>query len=826
MRGAYLPLKTAMKPASNATDALKARIEEILQKGPDADAAGGRSIGELLQDLSIYHQELEFQNEELRRIQQDLEASRKHYRELFDHSPAGYVVYDRDLIIHAANQTFLDMLGTPGADLISHSITKVIHPGSQDAFYFFHNALWDGKGERVCELQLSKDNDILVVSVLANHLQQGDASLIRMALVDITKEKQLAQSLAEERNRYSMVANYVYNWEYWRSPDGSLFYVSPSCEQISGYKPEEFIARPGLLSDIVHPDDRALFHDHEKEDVPEVGGDVVSELDFRIVKKDGSICWISHICRKIVAEDGTYLGIRSCNQDITERKRVQLALEGREADYRQLFENITQGFALHEVITDESGEPVDYRFLKVNPSFEKLTGLREADLVGKTVREVLPDTEEIWIREYGHVALSGEARQFESFSQEIGKYFDVHAFCPKIGQFGVVFTDVSERVSAMQDTELACEKAERSDKMKTLFLNNLSHEIRTPLNSIVGFSEFLNEEGLDREQIRHLTGVISQSSAQLLHIINDIVSISSIEAGLAEVYPSEVSVEQIMCDAYQHYHAKAAARGLRIRANNMVAHCHNHIMADAGKLHQVLYQLIENAIKFTEQGHIEFGVLMKDGYLKFYVADTGIGIPEALRAHVFERFEQVETEQSKIRGGLGLGLPIARAHVELMGGTIWYESGEGSGTTFFFTTPWKPKRNEAASKHEKRVLGPGEKRTILVAEDEENNFELANVILSSNDFDVLHAWDGRQAVDMVRDNPAIDLVLMDIKMPVMNGLDATREIKSFQANLPVIALTAYALPGDREKVFESGCDDYIAKPISLHDFLEKVMRFF
>lgn len=764
--------------------------------------------------------------EEMRRIQQELEVSRKHFYDLFDHSPAGYIVYNRDLIIHSVNQTFLDMLGDKEANVLRHSITRIFHPDSQDAFYFFNNSLWDGEEEKVCELQLVRHEDFLMVKVIGNLFLEGETTYVRMALVDVTKEKQLAKTVHEERNRFSIVANYVYNWEYWRSPDGGLFYVSPSCEQISGYKPEEFMANPDLLAEIIHPDDKAIFFDHEKEDVSTSDDELLTELDFRIVRKDGSICWISHICRKIFANDGTCLGIRSCNKDITKRKKVQLALEKSETAYRLLFENITQGFALHEVITDERGEPVDYRFLRVNPAFERLTGLKASDLIGKTVREVLPATEEVWIREYGHVALSGVAKQFEDYSGEVDKYFEVHAFCPKIGQFAVVFTDRSARVLAMKEIQLAREKAERSDKLKTLFLNNLSHEIRTPLNSIVGFSEFLNEEGLGKEQIRHLTGVISKSSAQLLRIIDEIVSISTIEAGLAEVYPSEISVEQLIRDAYHQYHSLAAAKGLRFRANNMLADHHNYIIADAGKLEQVLHQLIDNAIKFTEHGHIEFGVSMKDSHLHFYVADTGIGIPEALRHHVLERFEQVETNQSKIRGGLGLGLPIARAHIELMGGSIWYESGEGNGTTFFFSIPWKSKAKEAVLAHEKRVLGPDEKKTILVAEDEENNFELARVILSSYDFDVLHAWDGRQAVDMVRDNPAIDLVLMDIKMPVMNGLEATREIKSFHARLPVIALTAYALPGDREKVLESGCDDYISKPISLNEFLAKVKRFF
>lgn len=679
-----------MKSKSNSTEALRAKIEQLLTKQHAEGAFKDRSLEELVQDINIYHQELEFQNEELRRIQQELELSRRHFYELFEKAPVGYVVYDQELIIRSANEAFLIMCGSTADIVINRSITRFIHADSQDVFYFHKNKLWKEKEPATCEIRLQRKNGEMTVKAESNIFFKDSQILIRTAFIDLSSEK---------------------------------------------------------------------------------------------------------------------------------------ALLKQEQEYRSLFENITQGFALHEIITDKQGNPVDYRFLKVNPAFEKLTGTRADDILGKTVKEVLPGTEEMWIREYGEVALTGAEKQFESFSKELNSYFEVRAFCPQHGHFAVVFTDVTDRVMAMRAMEKAKDQAERSDNLKTLFLNNLSHEIRTPLNSIVGFSEFLNEENLDREQISHLTGIITQSSGQLLNIIDEIVSISTIEAGLAEVYITEVSIEHVVRHVFQHQQADAVRKGIRFRANNMLLDHQDMILSDEGKLAQVLMQLTGNAIKFTERGYVEFGVSLKDHTLLFYVADTGIGIPELFRDKVFERFEQVETEQSKIRGGLGLGLPIARAHVSLLGGEIWYESEEGKGTTFFFTIPWKSTQKEVEQESGKRLLGPQEKRTVLVAEDEENNFELTKVILSTHNFDILHAWNGRQAVDMVRENPNIDLVLMDIKMPVMNGTEATREIKSFMPKLPVIALTAYALPGDREKVLASGCDDYIAKPISLQEFLDKVKRF-
>lgn len=817
----------SMNNPHKSKEVLRARIEQFLAANKNDDSFAGHSLDELLQEISIYQQELEFQNEELRRIQEELEASRRRYAALFDHAPVGYVVFDREHQVISANQTFLAMTGLAAEKVMNRSVTAFIHPDSQDDFYLYSNRLWSAQGQDSCELQISKaDHSVMTVKAVSNLFHEDDTSYVRMAFSDITKEKALLKLLDEEKNRFSVVASYVYNWEYWRGPDGNLFYVSPSCERISGYTPEEFINNPGLLAEIVHPDDAALFQAHEEEPIPDTGHDTFTEIDFRIVRKDGNIRWIGHVCRKVFSAEGLYLGIRSSNHDISERMQFQQSLERSESDYRLLFENITQGFALHEIILDGEGKPADYRFLKVNPGFERLTGLTAAGIIGKTVKQVLPGTEDHWINTYGEVALTGVGRRFENFSAALGQHYEVWAFSPVRGQFAVVFTDVTDRVKAMQEMKRAKENAERSDQLKTLFLNNLSHEIRTPLNAIVGFSEFLNEEGLSKEQTRHMTSVISNNSMKLLEIIEGIVSISSIEAGLVEVFMTDFRMEQLMRGVYSRFLSMANDKGLRFRANNMLHESEQVISSDEGKLLQVLVSLVDNAIKFTEQGFVEFGVSRKDKVLQFYVADTGVGFDMQKSKSLFERFEQLETEQSDLRGGLGLGLPISKAYVEMLGGQVWFESEPGKGSTFYFTIPWVSKMQEEIPVRERRIPSPGEARTVLIAEDEENNFELARVILLSQNLDVLHAWNGLEAVDMVRENPGIDLVLMDIKMPVMNGHDATREIKRIRPELPVLALTAYALPGDREKILSSGCDDYIAKPISLHEFLEKVSCYF
>jgi PAS domain S-box-containing protein len=384
--------------------------------------------------------------------------------------------------------------------------------------------------------------------------------------------------------------------------------------------------------------------------------------------------------------------------------------------------------------------------------------------------------------------------------------------------------DITERKKSEEALQRAKEKAEESDRLKTAFLNNLSHEIRTPLNAIVGFSEFLNEPGISQEQIGHFTRIIRNSSDQLLSIIDDIVNISKIEAGQLETFDNKCNINQVLNNIYNQLLPKAEEKKIRFRFHPGLNEEEGTVITDKAKLEQILYHLTGNAIKFTDKGHVEFGCSLKDGFLRFYVADTGDGIEPGLQEEIFMRFRQVEAGERRVKSGMGLGLPIAKAFVEALGGQIWMESNPRAGTVVFFTLPWKPGTEKAIGKGRAAGKIQNGRKTILVAEDEENNFELLRVILSSSDLDIIHAWNGKEAVAYAASRPEINMVLMDIKMPVMGGYEATRKIKSMKPGLPVVALTAYALPGDREKALEAGCDDYMAKPLSLKEFLELVKK--
>jgi len=253
-------------------------------------------------------------------------------------------------------------------------------------------------------------------------------------------------ALKRSEERYRLVSEFTYDWEYWINPAGLWIYSSPSCERLTGYASQQFLSDKNFLFNIIHPDDQKFYYAHHE--LAFRGQVDISSIDFRIIRSDGVVRWISHNCQPVFDSAGNYLGIRASNRDIHNRVEMDEALRQSERRYRHLFENMTSAFALHEIILDDAGLPIDYSFIEMNPAFERLTGLKADNLIGRRVKEVLPDTESYWIETYGWVALSGESIRFENFSREVGRYFDLLAFCPMQGQFAVIFNDITERKQA------------------------------------------------------------------------------------------------------------------------------------------------------------------------------------------------------------------------------------------------------------------------------------------------------------------------------------------------------------------------------------------
>jgi len=382
-----------------------------------------------------------------------------------------------------------------------------------------------------------------------------------------------------------------------------------------------------------------------------------------------------------------------------------------------------------------------------------------------------------------------------------------------------------ELMQTNEELFIAKTKAEESDKLKSAFLANMSHEIRTPMNGILGFSELLTTPNLELEKQKEYCEIIENCSNQLLSIIDDLLDISKIEANQLKIELLPTKLNSILPELYSIMLPKAKNHGINLLLVNDLEDDIT-IITDKLRLRQILLNLLTNAIKFTKHGHVRFGYSIKNQEIEFFVEDTGIGIPDDQFEFIFERFRQVETEMSRTYGGTGLGLSISNALVHLLGGKIWLTSEINKGTTFFFTIPYKIVnthiQDNTQTNHDFNIK---KRITILVAEDEDTNFRYISELLSNMDINIIHTKNGLETIEIAIQNPEIKLILMDIKMPVLDGYKATVEIKKVRKNLPIIAQTAYAQASDKERALELGCDDYLSKPIKRKLLMEILNKY-
>jgi len=388
----------------------------------------------------------------------------------------------------------------------------------------------------------------------------------------------------------------------------------------------------------------------------------------------------------------------------------------------------------------------------------------------------------------------------------------------------------------VEELQKAKEKAEESDRLKSAFLANMSHEIRTPMNGILGFAELLKEPGLLDIEKQHYFQIIKKSSDRMLSIINDIISISKIESGIMDSVISETNINKQTKYVHNLFKLDAAEKKLNFTYSDGLTDEACMILTDTEKFISILSNLVKNAIKFTDRGSIEFGYHLKNQEeslnlpeLEFYVRDTGIGIPKERQEAIFERFIQADIADKMARQGSGLGLAIAKAYVNQLGGKIWLESEEGKGTVFYFTLPYKvePKQKVVTKSNVPgEVISRDKKLKILLVEDDETSSGLMSVLINGMCKEILLAATGIEAVEISRANPDIDLILMDIQIPGINGYETTRQIRTFNKDVVIIAQTAFGLLGDREKAIDCGCNDYISKPIRKDELVGLIRNFF
>lgn len=367
-------------------------------------------------------------------------------------------------------------------------------------------------------------------------------------------------------------------------------------------------------------------------------------------------------------------------------------------------------------------------------------------------------------------------------------------------------------------------KAIDSDRLKTSFLQNMSHEIRTPMNSIVGFSQLLQDKTIAETDKNDYLQMISKSSDQLLNIVNEVLDISLIETGNININKKRVRLNSLLDEIYQS-HKSQIKKDIDFSLTIGLSDQLSTILTDDIKVAQILNNLINNAIKFTDKGHIRFGYSLVNKELEFFIKDTGIGIDKEYHDKIFERFLKVDKENVRLYDGVGLGLAISKGNVDLLKGRIWLESKPGIGSDFFFTIPYDQIEEEVPVERNKAFNSSILKDLkILVAEDDEINYLYIKEIFRGTGAEIIHAVNGKEAVEICRANNKIDMLLIDIKMPVMNGYEAIKQIREIRPRLPIIAQTAFALSNEMLKAFNAGSNDYISKPFKKDQLLALVLK--
>lgn len=390
-----------------------------------------------------------------------------------------------------------------------------------------------------------------------------------------------------------------------------------------------------------------------------------------------------------------------------------------------------------------------------------------------------------------------------------------------------------ELKNLLEQLSLAKEKAEESERLKSAFLANMSHEIRTPMNGIMGFTDLLKKPGLSFDEQQQFIEIIQKSGERMLNTINDIIDISKIDAGQIEVHFTTINLREELESFYNFFYPQAAKKTIDLKVTNRLTANQETFITDATKFSSIITNLVRNALKYTFSGSIEVLFEKKDNFFFCYVKDTGIGIPEDRKQAIFERFIQGDIQDKRALEGSGLGLAIAKSYVDILDGKIWFESVEGKGTTFFVYLPWKDIKampNQAENKE--KVIAANElkpnllpsKFKVLIVEDDKVNALYLNMLLKKHCSELLLATGGVEAVEKVRNNPDIDLVLLDIKIPDLNGYMVTNEIRKFNQDVIIIAQTAYAFPGDKQKAIKSGFNDYLVKPLNKKDLLATIAK--
>jgi PAS domain S-box-containing protein len=747
-----------------------------------------------------------------------LRESEERFRILYNDAIAGLYRTNLQGEIFLANTALVKMLGFESFEELSkrnlkdEGFSRAIHRQE-----FIEIMSRDGEIRDYESIWTRRDGSEINVRESARVFIDGDGKILYYdgIVQDITEQKRAGEAIRESKQLIEGILNTIPVRVFWKDKTSTYLGCNDIFARDAGFNNS---------SDIVGKTDHALVWHKQAElyirDDAAVIESGISRSNFEEIQTtpDGKVITLLTSKSPLRSFEGKITGILGTYVDITDRKLVEEKLSQSHMFNESLLSTIP--FGMH--IVDEKGN-----VLFLSNKFKELLG---EEAIGKKCWELCRDDK----TQCSDCPLMsgieiGKTESYESRGVLGDRIFEIsHTGMMYQGKKAMleIFQDISDKKRNENELIAAKEKAEESDRLKTAFLNNISHEIRTPMNAIVGFSALLGEQPLDRETQQIYIETIMQSSDHLLSIISDIVDISNIEAKLVKIVLSDIDAKSTVSSICDRFSLKAADKNINLECNLELTDLESMIIADTTKLNQILSNLIDNALKFTRVGTISVGARLTGDFLQFSVSDTGIGIPQEFHHKIFDRFFQVDNGVSRLHEGTGLGLSIIKAYIEIMGGRIWLKSEVGKGTIFFFEIPYLNQSYKLISVEQKDFPGPiafNSKKTILVAEDDEGNFRLISYYLNRSNVNIVRACTGKEAFTILTSAMNVDIILMDIKMPEMDGYTAVKLIRDLNIDIPIIAQTAYA--SDREKAMDIGCSDYITKPFDRKTLLRTVHKY-
>ena len=817
---------------------------------------------------------------ERKAIEESLRLSENKYRSLTERMSDILWTCDLNFTTTWVSPSVQKVLGFTPEERINHDVERIITPEylklAKEQLSIEAAADKTADPERTMTMKVEyyhKDGSTRMLENVMSFIRdpQGRMSGIQGLSRDITESDKIVEELHKVNDQLlqtglmakvgSWEVDFIENTVYWSDVTRKIMSV-----------PDDFVP---LLKDILthykEGDSRNRILDRVER--TRISGEPFDE-EFILIDFEGREHYVRNIV-KPVFRDGQCIRLIGTFQDVTDKRRAEFQLQY-QADLRKILVELSSSFInlpvneiepsisdslenIGEFVGADRAYVFEYDFTKMTASNtiewcrngidKQITFLQNVPLtefmkwvsihkLGESVK--ISNSMEIADRSLKKLMedqnikslltipliMQGECIGFVGFDSvtRFHEYTDIEHQLLQV--YAQTLVNVKERIEKERILVEAKEQAEESDRLKSAFLANMSHEIRTPMNGIIGFLDLLKEPDLSEENKLTYIDIVTKSGQRLLDTLNDIIEISKIEARELKTNISNVDTEDILNYYFNFFRPQAEAKGVTLKIGDHLVSKSSVIQSDLSKVESMISNLLKNAVKFTSSGFIEFGNYLKDKTLIFYVKDTGMGISKNRLDAIFDRFIQADMSSTRPHEGSGLGLSIVRAYAEMLNGKVWVESETGVGSTFYFSLPYVcgDQNGTVYQNVAFRELDARDGLTIMVVEDDNPSYLYLEKILSPGKYQLIRFTDGIESVNYLKENSSIDLILMDIKLPGISGIEVTRRIRKFNSIVPIIAQTAYAFKSDREEALVAGCNDYIAKPINRKDLLRLILH--